>query len=54
MNTSFPIALVRAYLAALGQITAHTQHRPGKGEEKISASPNRRSTDRDASAPQPR
>ncbi len=54
MNTSFPSVLVRAYLAALGQVTAHRQHGQVKREESISGPPKRRSSDREAAPPQPR
>jgi hypothetical protein len=55
MNTSFPSALVRAYLAALGQIAAHLQ--PGRvprQQQPAGPHPGRRSGDRNASSPQNR
>ena len=47
MNNSFPSAIVRAYLAALGQITAHLQQGYVKRQqEPAGPPPKRRSSDR--------
>jgi hypothetical protein len=54
MNTSLPSALVRAYLAALGQIAAHVQQGLGKTKKPEGPPPRRRASDRNATAPQTR
>ena len=54
MNTSLPSALVRAYLAALGQIATHVQQGLVKDKKPAGPPPRRRASDRDATAPQTR
>ncbi len=55
MNTSFPSALVRAYLAALGQIAAHLPLGLANSQQKPAGPPpRRRRSDRNPSSPQTR
>ncbi len=55
MNTSFPSALVRAYLAALGQVAAHLpQGYVSRQQQVAGPSPQRRAGDGDAPVPQTR
>jgi hypothetical protein len=51
MNTSFPSTLVRAYLAALGQIAAHLPLGLVNSQQKPAGPPPRRRRSDHASAP---